>query len=787
MKAGNAVAALKKSLKPTAEVFRDGGWKSIDAALVVPGDKVKLASGSAVPADCTINEGTVDIDEAALTGESLPVTMLSGTNHLVKMGSTVVRGEVDGTVRFTGKRTFFGKTAEMISSVGSEMGNIKKVLIRVMFVLTTLSAVLCLTSFGYLMVYVKLDFTDALQFAVVLLIVSIPIAIEIVVTTTLALGSKILSKKKVIVTQLASIEMMAAVNILCSDKTGTLTQNKMEIQQECPTFRPGYDIESVLVLAALAAKWRELPRDALDKMILGAANLEECDKYEQLQYVPFDPRTKRTEATLRNKATGEVFKVMKGALNVIMDLIPEKDGLHHKVEEMEIALSKRGIRSMAVARTFDTDHYELVGILTFLDPPRPDAAETIKNSRKFGVPVKMITGDNILIAAEMAKMIGLNTNILPPTNLPKYPESGNAKDVPKTLGDEYGDRILAADGFARVFPEHKFLIVETLRQKGYTVAMTGDGVNDAPALKRADVGVAVFGATDAARAASAIVLTQPGLHVICDAFIIARGVFQRMVAFLMYRVAATLQLILFFFIAVFALPPSKYQPSDTSDEWPSYFHLPVLLFMLITLLNDGTLLTIGYDRTFPAPRPLRWNLRVLFLISSLLGGVACLSSLLLLWMTLDSHRQGSVFNKIGLNPMDYGAIISAIYLKISISDFLTLFSARTLGKFFFMHRPAAILIIGGCCALAISTVLATCWPTGTLDKIEIAGLAWGNNRLMPLWVWLYCIVWWFIQDAVKVLAYYLINKFDVFSYRTMLDPKVIKGRSEQSSPQHSPL
>mmetsp|Transcript_3547 Transcript_3547/g.7588 ORF Transcript_3547/g.7588 Transcript_3547/m.7588 type:complete len:891 (-) Transcript_3547:168-2840(-) len=779
-KAGDAVAALRNSLKPLATVYRDGKWQNIDAAIVVPGDMVKLASGSAVPADCSINEGQIDVDEAALTGESLPVTM--STEHMPKMGSTVVRGEVDGTVQFTGLKTFFGKTALLLQSVEADLGNIHYVLVRVMFVLTTLSLVLCFICFGYLMGYYKTSFRDALEFTVVLLVVSIPIAIEIVVTTTLALGSKELSIKKVIVTRLSAIEMMSAVNMLCSDKTGTLTLNKMEIQDQCYTFEEGQNLQSVLVLAALAAKWREPPRDALDTMVLGAADLDECDKYTQLEFVPFDPRIKRTEATLRGP-DGFVFKVTKGAPNIVLQLCHNKDEIKDRVEHIIEDLGGRGIRCLTVARTKEDGKWHMAGILTFLDPPRPDTKETVRRSKEYGVDVKMITGDHQLIAKEMARMLDMDPNIMTSEGLPKFPESGDPKDIPPTLGDTHGDMMLACGGFAHVYPEHKYLIVETLRQRGYTCAMTGDGVNDSPALKRADVGVAVHGATDAARAASDMVLTEPGLSVVVDAMLIARGVFQRMLSFLTYRVSATLQLVFFFFIGVFALPPKNYGVTDPNFQ---FFHIPVLMFMLITLLNDGTLMAIGYDNVVPSSRPQRWNLPVLFVIASVLAGVACISSLLLLWMGLDALEQNyhqSWFHGLGISTMDQGQIVTMLYLKVSISDFLTLFSSRTQADWFFSHMPSKILLIGAVISLTISTIVASVWKDGRMDDIWTVGLAHGsgNTHLLPIWVWLYCIFWWFVQDVVKVLTYKILDRYDLFQYRTISEGQW-KPTSKTSKP-----
>ncbi|EPY22980.1 P-type H+-ATPase [Strigomonas culicis] len=369
MKAGDAVAALKNSLKPMATVHRDGKWQTIDGRVLVPGDLVKLASGSAVPADCSINEGIIDVDESALTGESLPATM--GPENMPKMGSNVVRGEVDGTVQFTGAQTFFGKTAALLQSVESDLGNIHVILGRVMISLCAISFVLCMCCFIYLLAMFYETFRRSLQFAVVVLVVSIPIALEIVVTTTLAVGSTHLSKHKIIVTKLSAIEMMSGVNMLCSDKTGTLTLNKMEIQEQCFTFEEGNDLHSSLVLAALAAKWREPPRDALDTMVLGAADLDECDNYVQLDFTPFDPTTKRTAATLRDKRTNEQFKVTKGAPHIVLQMVHNQDEINDEVVDIIDTLASRGVRCLSVARTDSSNRWHMAGILTFLDPPRP--------------------------------------------------------------------------------------------------------------------------------------------------------------------------------------------------------------------------------------------------------------------------------------------------------------------------------------------------------------------------------------------------------------------------------
>jgi H+-transporting ATPase len=316
---------------------------------------------------------------------------------------------------------------------------------------------------------------------------------------------------------------------------------------------------------------------------------------------------------------------------------------------------------------------------------------------------------------------------------------------------------LAADGFSQVFPEHKYLIVECLRDLGYKTGMTGDGVNDAPALKTADVGVAVNGATDAARSAADIVLTRDGLSTIVDGVVIARRIFVRIRNFLSYRIAATLQLLIFFFIAIFWFKPQDYNP-----EWPVFFHMPVLLLMLITLLNDGTLIAIGYDNVVPQQTPEKWNRRVLFLTSSVLAAVALISSLLLLGMLLASHQPNSFFMKSGLGGVNYGQVTTSIYLKVSVSDFLTLFSARTGNDFFWSTAPSPILLGASSIALGMSTILAAAWPPQEVDGIETYGLGLAKPYLLTLYIWIYCIVWWWIQDVCKVLTFRVMMKYNVF-------------------------
>jgi len=342
----------------------------------------------------------------------------------------------------------------------------------------------------------------------------------------------------------------------------------------------------------------------------------------------------------------------------------------------------------------------------------------------------------------------------------------------------------------KFFPSHKYLVVECLKKMRYKVGMTGDGVNDAPALKRADVGIAVSGATQAACAAASIVLTKEGLSTIVEGIMIARQIFRRMKNFLIYRIAATMQLLVFFFIAVLTLAPDKYDPNPLpagfGAKWPGFFELPVLMLMLITLLNDGTLISIGYDSVKPSPYPEKWCLPALFVVASVLGVVTCGASLLLLWGCLNSWNPNGWFAAFGIGGLSYGHITTIIYLQVSVADFLTLFSARSEG-FFWETRPAPILLGAAAVALGLSTALAIGWPTGTLDGVHIDGLGRHPKQLLFLWVWCYCLVVWLVQDCAKVVCYKILFKYNLFGIKASKigEPGVEKRNTDMKTQQEN--
>merc|ERR1719424_798007 len=462
--------------------------------------------------------------------------------------------------------------------------------------------------------------------------------------------------------------------------------------------------------------------------------------------------------------------------------------LKKQIETDVTSLGKRGIRAIAVAKTDEQGVWRMMGLLTFLDPPRPDTKETVRLSRENGVAVKMITGDHLLIAMETSRVLNMGGIIASAEGLPLLDAETKAK--PANLGRDYGDKFLAADGFAQTYPEHKYLIVEGLRELGYRVGMTGDGVNDSPALKRADVGIAVFGATDAAKAAGDIVLTQPGLSTIVDGILISRRIWCRVRSFLTYRIAATLQLLCFFFLAVFFYRPNEYMPegwktdpefTDT-QEWPPFFHMPVLMLMLITLLNDGTLITIGYDLAVAPKSPPVWNMPFLFSMSFVQSFVAMISSVNLLYILLHSWDHGSLMRQLGLGGISYGKITSSIYLKVSVSDFLTLFSARAGGDWFFMVKPAPILVCGAMVALSCSTMFAMFWPKSYPDGIQTEGLVESPPYMLEVFVWSWSLAWWFAEDAAKVLCRWIVNKYNIFDINNsgmmVLTPEALKIKAE---------
>ena len=592
--AGNAIAALKAKLAIKARVKRDGKWTAPAAREVVPGDVIRLSLGDIVPADARLLAGApVEVDQSALTGESLPAERKPG--EAVFSGSIVRRGEIEAMVYATGAETYFGKTAQLVQEAHT-VSHFQRAVLKIGDYLIILAVALVAV-----IITVALFRGDpilaTLQFALVLTVAAIPVAMPTVLSVTMAVGARLLAKKEAIVTRLAAIEELAGVDVLCSDKTGTLTQNKLTLGD--PFCVNGIPADQVILCAALASRAED--KDTIDLAVIGALKNDQALKgYQVLHFQPFDPVHKRTEATVKS-ADGEQFYVAKGAPQVILEMSANAAEVKADVEKAVNEFAGRGFRSLGVARADQQDKWQFVGVLPMFDPPREQAKATIASARQMGVDVKMVTGDQTAIARETARQLGMGTNILDASGLgdTKHHESAQS-----------AESIEKADGFAQVFPEHKFHIVDVLQQRGHIVGMTGDGVNDAPALKKADCGIAVSGATDAARAAASIVLLTSGLSVIIDAIKESRRIFQRMNSYAIYRIAETLRVLLFMTLAILVF---------------NFYPVTAVMIVMLALLNDGAILSIAYDNVHYKDKPEAWNMRMVLGISTVLGVIGVVS------------------------------------------------------------------------------------------------------------------------------------------------------------------
>jgi len=690
--AGNAIEQLRKNLALTARVLRDGKWREMEARRLAPGDVIRLRLGDVVPADVKLFEGDyLSVDQSALTGESLPVDKKQG--DLAYSGSIAKQGEMAGVVTATGMNTFFGRTAHLVSTA-QHVSHFQRAVLMIGDYLIYLSLFLVA-----ILIVVEFDrgepWLAVVQFALILTVASIPVAMPAVLSVTMAIGAMALSKMKAIVARLESIEEMAGMDVLCSDKTGTLTENRLTLGDPI-VFGEG-DAQSLVLNAVLACK--EEDRDAIDLAIVkGLKSRDALSGFRLESFVPFDPVRKRTEAAVAD-ASGRVFHVTKGAPQVILDMSSHDQALAAQVDQKVNEFAARGYRTLGVARSDDGKIWTFLGLLPLYDPPRADAKETIAEAVAHGIKVKMVTGDNIAIGREIAGQLGLGRNILPADQL--------EKQAPGQLE--------TADGFAQVFPEHKYRIVKALQERGHLVGMTGDGVNDAPALKQADVGIAVSGATDAARAAADLVLTEPGLSVIVKAVEEARRIFERMNSYAIYRITETIRIMIFIVLAIVVY---------------RFYPITTIMIILLALLNDLPIMTIAYDNTWLDPQPVRWQMHRVLRIASVLGTVGVAETFLLLVIAK------SYFG-VGLAQLQ-----SLIFIKLVVAGHLTLFVARTRRPFLTRPFPAPILL----CAILTTQVIAAL----------IVGLGLFVAQIPWLWigyVWAYCIVWIFIEDAAKLLVY----------------------------------
>jgi H+-transporting ATPase len=700
-KADTAIAALRERLALNAHVLRDGRWRDILARQLVPGDVVLIRLGNIVPADVRLTDGEyLSVDQSALTGESLPVDKKAGDTAY--SGSIAKLGEMKAVVTATGTATYLGKTARLVESAGT-VSHFQRAVLRIgnFLILSTLGLVA-------LILVVALfrgdPLVETVLFALILTVAAIPVALPAVLSVTMAVGAERLARLKAIVSRLVAIEELAGVDVLCADKTGTLTQNRLTLGE--PVVIGAENADDLLLAAALAS--RREGADAIDQAIFeGLGSIGPLTVYVVATFHPFDPVSKRTEATVRH--AGVEMRVTKGAPQVILAMAEPDVALEKSVRDAVDALAAKGYRTLGVARrSGDEAGWHFLGLLPLYDPPREDAAATIEQARHMGVAIKMVTGDHQAIAREIAGALGLGQNILPADRA--FAKSGEAPDPAA---------VEAADGFAQVFPEHKYALVKALQARNHIVGMTGDGVNDAPALKQADIGIAVSGATDAARAAADLVLTAPGLSVITTSIEEARRIFERMTSYAIFRIAETIRVLLFMTLSILVF---------------NFYPVTAVMIVLLALLNDIPIMMIAYDNAPVAERPVRWDMPLTLTISVLLGGLGVISSFILFWIAERYLRLGRA------------EIQSVIFLKLLVAGHLTIYLTRNKGAIWQRPWPSWKLFT----ATEATQLLGT---LGAVYGWFITPIGWRYAGL----VWAYALAWFLVNSGCKIIAYRFLN------------------------------
>ncbi|KAJ9683592.1 hypothetical protein PVL29_019242 [Vitis rotundifolia] len=731
--AGNAAAALMARLAPKAKVLRDGKWSEEDASILVPGDIVSIKLGDILPADARLLDGDpLKIDQSALTGESLPVT--KGPGDGVYSGSTCKQGEIEAVVIATGVHTFFGKAAHLVDTT-NQVGHFQKVLTAIG------NFCICSIAVGMVIEIIVMfpiqhrKYRPGIDNLLVLLIGGIPIAMPTVLSVTMAIGSHRLSQQGAITKRMTAIEEMAGMDVLCSDKTGTLTLNKLTVDKNLiEVFGKGVDPDTVILMAARASRLEN--QDAIDTAIVGmlADPREARAGIQEVHFLPFNPTDKRTALTYID-GQGKMHRVSKGAPEQILNLAHNKSEIERRVHAVIDKFADRGLRSLAVAYQEVPDGrkeslgglWQFVGLMPLFDPPRHDSADTIRRALNLGVNVKMITGDQLAIAKETGRRLGMGTNMYPSSALLGQNKDESIAALP------VDELIEKADGFAGVFPEHKYEIVKRLQARKHVCGMTGDGVNDAPALKKADIGIAVADATDAARSASDIVLTEPGLSVIISAVLTSRAIFQRMKNYTIYAVSITIRIVLGFMLLALI--------------WR--FDFPPFMVLIIAILNDGTIMTISKDRVRPSPLPDSWKLAEIFATGIVLGSYLAMMTVIFFWAAYKTDFFPRVFNVSSLQQKDRDDIrklASAVYLQVSIISQALIFVTRA-RSWSFIERPGLLLVVAFVIAQLIATLIAV-YANWSFAAIE--GIGWGWAGV----IWLYNLVSYIPLDVIKFIIRY---------------------------------
>jgi H+-transporting ATPase len=700
-RANSALELLKEKLRINARVKRDGNWTFIPARELVPGDMIRLRAGDFIPADSKVAEGHVEVDQSSLTGESQLIEKKA--NEVLYGGSMVRRGEVTGIVTSTGTKTYFGRTVELVQvakpKLHMEEVTSKVVKWLVVIVSSFLSVALVFTA-------VKgMSLIEILPLAVVLMVSAIPVALPTMFAISMALGSLELMKKGILITRLSAIEDAATMNIVCADKTGTMTMNKLSVEEEMAAGQ--FSEKDVILYGALASQ--EANQDPIDFAFLSAAKESRLslEDYLQKKFVPFDPSTRRTEATLEKE--GQQFFVSKGAVNTIVPICKgSKDELLRMAERME-HLSLKGYRAIAVAKGLTEDKMTLVGVAFLYDKPRPDSPKLIRELKDLALHVKMLTGDALPIAKEVAKGLNLGEDII------------RISDLKASTGDITSRLVEESDGFAEIYPEDKYLIVKNLQKGKYIVGMTGDGVNDAPALRQAEVGIAVSNATDVAKKAASAVLTTEGLEGIVDLVKIGRMTYQRVITWILNKIMKTFQITVFVILA-FLL---------TGNYVISALHMILLLF-----LTDFVTLSISTDKVRYSRQPDTWNITGLVKVALFLG-ILVIVELMFLLNIIASYFD--LFKNISqLQTFTFQMLI-----YVELLDLLILRERRH----FWNSRPSRFLLL----AIAVDLVIVF-----IISVFGLPGIAPINPTAALTVAGLSGLIVFLINDPIKAV---LIRKF----------------------------
>jgi len=726
-KALSAISVLKKKLARKALVLREGKWISLDAKEIVPDDIIKIKIGDIVPADCLLLGGGdfLQVDQSALTGESLPVNKKEGEN--LYANAIIKQGEMIARVSATGLNTYFGKTVGLVvKAQKEEQGHFQTMVIKVgnFLIIMTLFLIAIIIWHGVLN---SEPILDLLIFALILTISAIPVAMPAVLTVTMALGARVLAKKEAIVTRLSAIEEAAGMDILCSDKTGTLTQNVMSLAD--PYIENEFTKDELMLFAAYASK--EENADPIEKPIfeyLKIHNLIEVFSQKKMnKFIPFDPIHKKTEGVFE----GDV-RYTKGAPQIIIELCDTNNFDKEKSYKIVEKYASKGFRTLGVAyKSSDDTLYHFVGLIPLFDPPRDDSKDAIREAEEKGISVKMLTGDNTAVAKFISNLLNIGNKI------------EDIKELNNKVSENVVGTIENADGFAQVFPEDKYYIVDKLQKANHIVGMTGDGVNDAPALKKADCGIAVSGATDAARAAADIVLMAPGLSVIVDAVEQARIVFERMKSYVIYRIAETIRILMFMTLSIVLF---------------DFYPITAIMIILLALLNDIPIMTIAYDNTKVQDKPVRWDMKGVFVLSTWLGIAGVISSFTIFYIVmiyLKAHPESAIYLPevpLWVDMKDEKSFLAFVqtlfFVKMIIAGHLTIFNTRISDWFFKKPYPSLALFTTSLLTALVGTGIGL-YSFGLMTKIT---WQWA------LFLWCYAILWFVFNDIVKMLVLKYYNK-----------------------------